>query len=171
MKKHIIWSNIDCGELKDWKEYFIEYLEINKITDIDPNDENALQKFITNTNYMYLEDERDNLNKTIDGKILVIADLGLWNGRRTGYKILSNNISDILYDDSDSIEWYADQYNIRAVAHHHDGTNSYEYRIIREDRDITKLLDDIYYQEKISRSKINYYTKSLLPEVTKIYGW
>ena len=77
MKKHIIWSNIDCGELKDWKKYFIEYLEINKITDIDPNDENALQKFMTNTNYMYLEDERDNLNKTIDGKILVIADLGV----------------------------------------------------------------------------------------------
>ena len=171
MKKHIIWSNIDCGELKDWKEYFIEYLKINKITDINPNDENALQKFMTNTNYMYLEDERDNLNKRIDGKILIIADLGLWNGRRTGYKILSNNISDILYDDTDSIEWYADQYNIRAVSHHHDGTNYYEYRIIREDRDITKLLDDIYYQEKISRAKINYYTKSLLPEVTKIYGW
>lgn len=171
MKKHIIWSNINIEKSKDWKEIFIEHLKINKITEIDPNDEHALQNFIININDMYLEDERKNLNERIDGRILVIADLGLWNGRRKGYKILSNNIANILYDNSDSIEWYTDQYNVCAVAVDHDGISYYEYRIIREDRDINKLLNDIYFQKEISRSKINYYTKSLLPEVAKIYGW
>lgn len=40
-----------------------------------------------------LEDERCNLNKTIDGVIIVFGDLGLWNGRRQGYQILGNNIA------------------------------------------------------------------------------
>jgi hypothetical protein len=120
---------------------------------------------------MYLEDERDNLNITTDGRILVIADLGLWNGRRQGYKILSRKVSDILFDDSDYIEWYGDGHNIKATAAHHDGTNYYEYRVIREDRNIQNLLDAIYNGEEITRKKLNYYTKSLYRDVAKVYGW
>lgn len=120
---------------------------------------------------VYLEDERINLNRVVDGRILVIADLGLWNGRRQGYKILGNKASDILYDDADYIEWYGDGHNIKATATHHDGTNYLEYRIIREDRNIQNLLDAIYSGEEISRKKMNYYTKSLYKDIAKIYGW
>ena len=120
---------------------------------------------------MHLEDERYNLNSNADGRILVIADLGLWNGRKQGYKILGSKISDILYDDADYIEWYGDGHNIKAIATHHDGTNYYEYRIIREDRNINNLLDAIYNGEEITRNKLNYYTKSLYRDVAKIYGW
>ena len=120
---------------------------------------------------MYLEDERENLNITTDGRILVIADLGLWNGRRQGYKILGSRISDILSDDSDYIEWYGDGHNIKATASHHDGTNYYEYRVIREDRNIDNLLNAIYNGEEITRKKLNYYTKSLYSDVAKVYGW
>lgn len=124
------------------------------------------------THNTYLDDERYNLNKYLDGRILIIADLGLWNGRKQGYKIIDGNISNILYDnDADFIEWYADQYNIRATAHHHDGTNYYLYREIREDRNIQILLDDIYNGREISRSKLNYYTRSIRPYVAEIYGW
>lgn len=120
---------------------------------------------------MYLEDERANLNVNADGRILIIADLGLWNGRRQGYKILGRKVSDILSDDADYIEWYGDGHNIRATATHHDGTNYYEYRVIREDRNIDKLLDAIYNGEEITRKKLNYYTKSLYSDVAKVYGW
>lgn len=167
--KHIIWSNIDL-DVDDWRDGYKEFLEINEI-DGDPEDEESIYEWMLETNNMYLDDERANLNKATSGRILIIADLGLWDGRKQGYKIINGNISDILYDACDYVEWYGDGYNIRATAHHHDGTNYYEYRVIREDRNIDNLLDAIYNGEEISRKKLNYYTKSLYPYVAKIYGW
>lgn len=40
----------------------------------------------------YLSDERMNLDKVVDGIIIAFADLGLWNGRRQGFKILGSNV-------------------------------------------------------------------------------
>ena len=34
-----------------------------------------------------------------------------------------------------------------------------------------QALDDIYNGREISRSKLNYYTRSIRPYVAKIYGW
>lgn len=45
---------------------------------------------------MRLDDERSNLNKEVDGIIVVFGNLGLWNGRRQGYQILGSTIADIL---------------------------------------------------------------------------
>lgn len=171
MKKLTIWSNRDIN-LDDWRDSYKECAEINE-WDEDTDDEYNLWNYIHETLQMYLDDERNyNLNIPTDGRILAIADLGLWYGRRQGYKILKNKVSDILYDgDADYIEWYGDGYNIKAIASHHDGTNFYEYRVIREDRNIQNLLDAIYNGEEITRKKLNYYTKSLYPYVAKVYGW
>lgn len=120
----------------------------------------------------WLEDERENLDIQLENPILVIADLGLWSGRRQGYKIIeSGNIKDILYDECDYVKWYSDGYNVKATASHHDGTNYYEYREIRDMDNIGNLLELIYYGKKISRSKLNHYTKSIHPYVAEIYGW
>lgn len=171
MKKHIIWSNMNLN-IEDWRDGYKEWLECNDIDDRDPNDEDAIYEWMEETNQLYLDDERCNLDKEVDGRILVIADLGLWNGRHGGYKIIEScNIRDILYSDCDYAEWYGDGYNIRCTAHHHDGTNHYLYRVIREDRNIDNLLDAIYRGEEITSSKLNYYTKSLYKNVAEIYGW
>ena len=171
MKKHTIWSNMNL-DIEDWRDCYKEYLDLNDRDDEDPSDEDAIYQWMNETNDMYLDDERCNLNKEVDGRILVIADLGLWNGRKSGYKIIeSGNIRDILSDRADYIEWYGDGYNIRATAHHHDGTNNYLYRVIREDRNIDNLLDAIYNGEGITSSKLNYYTKSLYKDVANVYGW
>ena len=170
MKKRIIWSNIDLNP-EDWRKDYEEVARENE-WDEDTSDPDNLWQYMIATHNTYLDDERYNLNKYLNGRILIIADLGLWDGRKQGYKIIDGNISNILYDnDADFIEWYADQYNIRATAHHHDGTNHYLYREIREDRNIQVLLDDIYNGREISRSKLNYYTRSIRPYVAKIYGW
>ena len=170
MKKHIIWSNMNL-DIEDWRDGYKEFLEINEM-DGDPNDEDAIYDWMVEMNNEYLGDEQMNLNKVVEGRILVIAGLGLWNGRKQGYKIIGNNINDIFnhgaYDDT---EWYGDGYNIRCTTHHHDGTNHYLYRVIREDRNIDNLLDAIYNGEEITNSKLNYYTKSLYKDVAKIYGW
>ena len=170
MKKHTIWSNINL-DIEDWRDGYREHLESNEMED-DPDDENAIYEWMYETNDMYLDDERVNLNKVLDGRILVIGDLGLWNGRSRGYKIIDScNIKDILYTDCDYVEWYGDGYDIRCTEHHHDGTNHCLYRVIREDRNIDNFLDAIYNNEEITRSKLNYYTKSLYKDVASVYGW
>lgn len=172
MKKHTIWSNINL-DIEDWRYAYKEFLEMNDV-DGEPDDEDAIYDWMHEMNGEYLYDEQRNLNKQIDGRILIIADLGLWNGNKSGYKILGSNIKEIFNISSrgfDYAEFYGDGYNIKGVEHHHDGTNYYEYRVIREDRNIENLLDAIYNGEEISRARLNYYTKSLYPYVAKIYGW
>jgi hypothetical protein len=170
MKKKIIWSNMNL-DIEDWRDGYKEYLELNDMDD-DPDDESAIYEWMCDMNAEYIYDERANLNKVVDGRILVIGDIGRWNGRVHGYKIInSGKIADILYSECDYVEWYGDGYNIRSVGIHHDGRNYAEYRVIREDRNIENLLDDIYDGKEISRAKLNYYTRSLYPYVAKVYGW
>ena len=81
-----IWSNadLDYEEWKDWMEE--EYPTLSE-------DERVAMMYEENGHY--LEDERLNLDIQLSQPILVVADLGLWNGRRTGYKeIPSGNIRD-----------------------------------------------------------------------------
>ena len=88
-----IWSNadLDYEEWKDWMEE--EYPALSE-------DERVAMMYEENGHY--LEDERLNLDIQLSQPILVVADLGLWNGRRTGYKeIPSGNIRDCLYSDYD----------------------------------------------------------------------
>jgi hypothetical protein len=172
MKKHIIWSNMNL-DIEDWRVGYAEYLGMNEL-DEDPNDEDAIYRWMVDMNDAYFDDERYNLNKEIDGRILIIADLGLWNGRKQGYKIMNANIRELFNINPhgfDYAEFYGDGYNIRATEHHHDGTNYYLYRVIREDRNIDNLLDAIYNGEEITSSKLNYYTKSLYKDVANVYGW
>lgn len=156
MKKQIIWSNMNLEE-DNLEEIYDEY---------------ECRGIIVDRNEDWLDDERINLDEEVDGRIIIIADLGLWNGRKQGYKILGTNISDILYErDAEYCEWYSDGYNIKGTAVHHDGTNYYEYRVIREDMNIDNLLNAILEGKKIDRKTLNRYTRSLLPDVAEIYGW
>ncbi len=122
----------------------------------------------------YLEDERANLDIKLDGMIIVIADLGLWNGRRKAYRLISSgNIKDCLYDDCDYITWYCDNYNFKAVACHHDGINRYLYRVFRDDLSGIQIGNFLH---KVARGEANdrmirRYTKSIRPEIAKVYGW
>ena len=170
MKKRIIWSNMNL-DIEDWREDYKESCENNDM-EYDPNDEYAIYEWMMETNKEYFYDERMNLDKVVEGRILVIADLGLWNGRKSAYKIVdSGNIKDILGFTYDCAEFYGDGYNIRGTEVHHDGTNHYLYRVIREDRNIQNLLDDIYEGKEYTMKKLNYYTKSLYKDVAKVYGW
>ena len=172
MKKRMIWSNMDLN-IDDWRDSYKEHLELNCLVG-DPDNESEIYAWMEDENNEYLYDEKVNLNKEIDGRILIIADLGLWDGRKSGYKILGNNVNEIFNINNrgwDFAEFYGDGYNIKGTEWHHDGTNYYEYRVIRENRNIESLLNAIYNGEEISRKKMNYYTKSLYPYVAQIYGW
>ena len=117
--------------------------------------------------------EISNLDKQLDGRILAIASIGRWNGRVSGYKILNNNLNEVVKASigCDEKHVYCDRYNVLADGYHHDGRNYVEFREIREDKDIDVLLNKLYNNEPVSRADIRKYTKSLRPKVKEVYGF
>ena len=97
--RHIIWSNdIDYD---DWREDLEE--QYPDLTEAER------MELMYELNGDYLDDERSNLDIQLSRPILVVGDLGLWHGRRMGYKeIPSGNIRDCLYSerDIDYSTWY-----------------------------------------------------------------
>ena len=172
-KKHTtIWKSYGMYDLKELEEF---EKDVKNLLEEDAV-ENITEETITDEVYFQIdqnfEDETINLDKNLDGRILAIANMGLWNGRRAGYKILGNNLNEILTAGigCDEKEVYCDQYNVCAYGYHHDGYNTVEYREIREDRNIENLLNKLYNNEEVTRKEINYYTKSLRPYIKEIYG-
>lgn len=169
-EKYIIWSNwnLDIDD-DDWADYF-EDMEANFGEMTDDEKWEAMYEL----NNDYLEDERCNLNIKLEDDIIVLGDIGRWNGRVCGYKLIqSGNIRDCLSDNCDYCTWYCDRYNFRFDGIHHDGTNHYLYRQLRpeltyEQRDnfLWKLRN-----EAVSDRTIRRYTKSIRPEIAKVYGW
>ena len=170
--KHVIYSN-DYTARPD--EDCIENILANnpdrkreEITDEEICNERA---FLLDCDY---ECEKGNLDKPLDGRILIVADMGLWTGRHSGYKIVeTRNLNEVLQAacrDSLSYEVYFDGHNVRANDGHHDGTNCYTFREIREDRNVDVLLSKIY-DGTVTNADINRYTRSLGAYVKDIYGW
>lgn len=170
MKKRVIWTNLLTQVDEDGiVEGFCEDNEITSDGLTEENKHNIVYDYIDD----WLKDERCNLNIQLENPILVVAHLGMWNKSIIGYKIIdSGNIKDILYEKCcESCEWYSDGYNVKFVGYHHDGMNTYEYREIKNMDNIDRLLNDLYHGKQVTRKRLNYYTKSILPEVNKIYGW
>ena len=164
--RHIIWSNYDL-DYEDWRDDLeAEYPELTEDQRI------ALMYEI---NGDYLDDERVNLNIQLSQPILVIGDLGLWYGRRSGYKeIESGNIRDCLYADTDYSTWYVDKLgDLRCDAIHHDGTDHYLYRAykdgVRESQ--IDLLKDKLYRGIATRADVTRITRRLGDDIARVYGF
>ena len=163
--RHIIWSNYDLN-YDDWK-YDLEE-EYPDLT------EEERMKLMHEINDDYLSDERINLDIQLEQPILVIADLGLWNGRRSAYKeIMSGNIRDCLYSSCDYNTWYVDKLgDLRCDAVHHDGTNHYLYRTYKDgvSDEAKENLKHKLYRGTATRKDITRATRRLGDEISKVYG-
>ena len=163
--RHIIWSNdIDYD---DWREDLEEqYPDLT---------EAARMELMYELNGDYLDDERSNLDIQLSRPILVVGDLGLWRGRRMGYKeIPSGNIRDCLYSDYDYTTWYVDKNgDLRCDDTHHDGTNHYLYRVYKDNVSQTQKdrLKEKIYSGTATRADIVRVTRRLGDEIGKVYGW
>ena len=163
---HLIWSNYHL-DLDDWRD--------DLLAEHPDATEAELYQLMYEANDRYLDDERVNLNIQYNCSILVIADLGRWNGRTTGYKeITSGNIKDCLYSDTDYSTWYVDHLgDLRCDAIHHDGTNHYLYRVYKPgvtDVQIDRLKEKIY-DGIATRADITRITQRLGDDIGKVYGW
>lgn len=165
--KHIIWSN-DTDQFDDTEirtSLMEREFSENEIT--DDAVENEKRELVD----IYFDDETSNLNRPLRGRVLCIADLGLWHGRKSGYRIMKANLNEVLNAfQGDYCEVYFDGRNVKATDTHHDGTNVYTFREIREDRNIDRLLAKLYAGTATSRD-ISAYTRSLAPAVCEVYGW
>ena len=164
--RHIIWSNYDL-DYEDWRDDLeAEYPDLTEDQRI------ALMYEI---NGDYLDDERVNLDIQLSQPILVIGDLGLWYGRRSGFKeIESGNIRDCLYADTDYSTWYVDRLgDLRCDAIHHDGTNHYLYRTykdgVRESQ--IDLLKEKLYRGIATRADVTRITRRLGDDIARVYGF
>ena len=164
--KHIIWSNYDL-DYENWRDDLeAEYPDMSE-------EERIALMYEINSNY--LDDERTNLSIQLSQPILMIADIGRWDGRYSGYgEIKSGKISDCLYSDLDYATWYVDKLgDLRCDAIHHDGTNHYLYRVykpgIRESQ--IDLLKEKLYEGKATRADITRITRRLGDEIAKVYGF
>lgn len=171
--RNIIWSNVNL-DLDDWRDDMKEQLQENGYSP-DEITEDKLYDEMLDCNASYLDDERVNLNIQEAQPIIVIADLGRWNGRFQGYKMIeSGNIKDCLYSDTDYTEWYVDKLgDLRADAIHHDGTNHYLYRAFKDNATPEQIenLQDKIYSGKATRSDITRVTKRLGDDIAKVYGF
>ena len=164
--KHIVWSDLNLN-YENWRaDLESEY------PDMTEDDRIALMYEI---NSDYLSDERTNLDIRQERGIIAIADLGLWNGRFSGYKMIdSGNIRDCLYSDCDYNEWYVDRFgDLRCTAVHHDGRNHYLYRAIKESATEGQIdrLKSLIYSGRATRQDITRVTKRLGDAIGAVYGW
>lgn len=163
--KYVLWSDINLN-FEDWRaDLEAEYPD---------ESENKLIERMHQINADYIDDARANLNIQLSQPIIIIGDLGLWNGRASGYKMIdSGNISDCLFTDCDMAEWYVDKRgDLRCKGIHHDGTNHYLYRAFKDgvtEAQISALQNKIY-MGKATRSDITRVTKRLGDEINKVYG-
>ncbi len=123
-----------------------------------------------NNGYYY--DDLDNLNRTLSNNIIALADLGLWSGRKKGYKILGNNLNCIFQISEQTNCYYADGRNVRAKCGHHDGTNNILFRKLKDGVTIPQIENLLFKNDyTLTPQQISKYTESLRPYVAKIYGW
>ena len=166
LSKYIIWSNENLN-LHEWKDELLK--------DYPGRSDDELFNIMLQLNNNYLEDERLNLDIELPQTIIVIADLGLWDGRKTGYKeIPSKNIKDCLYSENDYTTWYVDNKgDFRCKDVHHDGVNFYLYRVYKDDateEDIENLKDRLY-NGIATKDDIEKVTNRIGDHIANVYGW
>lgn len=161
--KTILWSNeydsiqAIYDDLKSENYYELEETELWDLAH-EYNNEN-------------LDDLRMELDYEVDERIITIADLGLWDGRRQAYKTGTYNLSSVLYSEHDTLTIGLDAYNLVGREVHHDGVNYYTYRMLKPNlsKEQVDNFYDLLYNGKATRKHITYYTKSLKPYIDKIF--
>lgn len=121
----------------------------------------------------WFTDERSELKRVSEGEVLAIASLGLWNGRRYGYKKIQS-LENILFSDCDYERVFVDSNgDIRKEESHHDGNNSILYRYWKEglsEEQKENFLNKIYYG-KCSQKDITRYTRKAGLGIAQAFGW
>lgn len=158
MKKHIIWQS--DFNVEDFRDYLEEY---------HPEIEDDYEQFLCVAQLVdvYMDDERMNLDIPCD--IIALADLGRWNGRFKGFKLL-NNINEIFDTDREMACFFVEGRHLQAILSDHDGTTYITYLEIKRDAP-DSFRDQLKYGNYPTPSQIRRYCRALGRTVRNVYGW
>ena len=167
MKMYTIWTN-DYDVIESVAKDMMEYDEILEW-------DHALDQAYE-VNAESLDDEKRNLNIDVGEEIIIIADLGLWDGRHQAYKLLNKtNIADCLSGTcGDYVTWFVDDRgDLMCRDIHHDGTNLYTYRAwkpgiseVQKENLLWKIRGGCAERRDITRV-----TQKIGNKVADVYGW
>ena len=161
--RYEIWSNdLDYADWKDDLES--HYPNIEGFTEDDRI------RIMYEINDEYLEDEQELLNMELNQPVVIVAELGLWNGIRKAYKFMrGTNLNDIFKTSvGDYVTWYVEDEELKCDDTHHDGTNHYTYRLLKPEY---SMFDFQEYATEISgNAATEKFTEPLGHFVTEIYG-
>ena len=168
MIKHVIWTNDNLDYERDWKD-FIE----SEHPDLSEDERVQLMYELNN---MYLDDERINLHIDMHRELIAIGDLGLWYGRRMGYRVIAGTcISDFLSGTcGDYVTWYIDELGDFCCKDcHHDGTNYYTYRVFKPvvTQSQKQALKVKLYEGTATRRDVTRDTERLGDAIANVYGF
>ena len=169
-KRQILWSDLHLN-FNDWKD------------ELKSEHPNYSQDDLVLTMFEKVDEQLFELVSSLDMQlsqpIIIIGDIGRWNGRVQGYKMIeSGNIkdcfyTDCFYTDCDLNEYYIDKLgDLRCEAVHHDGTNHYLYRVFKDnvsEEQIENLKSKLYYG-KATRADITRVTIRLGDDIAKVYN-
>ena len=162
----VIWSN----EYLDWDNYRDAFEE-----DYFSLTDDEKYQLMCDLNNDYLDDERRNLDIQVGTPIIVIVDIGRWDGRHTGYReIESGCIKDCLYSQLDGVAWYVDaQGDLRMDGYHHDGHNYYLYRKYRQgvSEEAKENFKEKILGHTLTKRDIDRVTERLGDDIAKVYGF
>ena len=166
MTKHVIWSN--CYEALEACENYLREEEPGMT-------EEKIQREAWQIIDNQLDTERSNLDVPLEGKVIILAELGLWDGLRKAYKeVAADTIGDCLQVHDDFCTWYIDDNDdLCCNGAHHDGTNFYRYREWKPGLG-ERAMDN--FREHLrngtpTEKHINYYTRNIGKRVCTVYGW
>lgn len=135
------------------------------------NSENYTDEYsndMTQIDYEWLDDMLSNIN--VPGKLIAIGTIKRWNGviygsspcikgedyRNTQY---ADDILRYIQDGNyDEFEIYIEKGNIKAICHHHDGTNYFTFRYMKDDEKMNNM-----WAKRLTPKRVSYYTRSLVP--------
>lgn len=176
-KKNIIYSSdpYDFNE-EEMRESWVETAEANdwEIPEDGPSDDQIWQEWYDQNELNWDDIESEVRYRDERGSYLIIASLGLWNGRFDGGKIIDGYLTEAIracFEDYNKVYWQ--DKNLKVEAIYHDGTN---YFIIKKltDRGIEFYNNHYYdYDARTLHQKLfkdAHYTHSV-DFFARIYGW
>ena len=176
-KKHMIWTNnpYDFNE-EEMKEVWLETAEANdwEIPEDGPSDIQLWDEWYDQNEINWDDIEGEVKYHNEEGSYLIIASLGLWNGRFDGGKIIDGYLTEAIracFEDYNKVYWQ--DKNLKVEAIHHDGTN---YFIIKKltDKGIEFYNNHYYdYDDRTLHQKLfkdAHYSHSV-DFFAKLYGW
>ena len=196
MKTHTIYSTYDMfskENMEEARENILEnvFFDCNEDGSITVTDNYGKEVKVTREEYsktiteeklydecdfnnqIWFEDTQRELCNADRGELVAIADLGRWNGRCSGYKVIKS-LPDVLYSNCDDEELYVDSNgDLHKSESHHDGSNSILYRYWKEglsDTQKENFLDKIY-NGSCSQKDITRYTRKAGLEIAELFGW